>query len=238
VGRIAAAVVLLVLSVATSFKPELLNFIAAFAAFGAVVAVAGAGAALGLSKLAKRAPQSVQPMLLGLGITLGAACLMFFYVNWAATVGAYQDTMDDAWRGQGWGEHAIAWHYVRAETPPDATIAFANTAYIYPLYGFDYTRRVVYAPVRPEIHRFVDVPRLGDTVPGDLILDAMTAAQNANADRATWLANLQRLGADFVVIYKHDRSKDPPELRFATELPEKFKRVFEDPNAIIYRVEK
>jgi hypothetical protein len=176
-------------------------------------------------------------VLLGTGVTIAAVFLMIVYVNWAGGIGAYRETTEVAWRQSEWGEHGTAWHYVRSETPPDATIAFANTAYVYPLYGFDYTRRVVYAPVRPDIERFVDVPRLGNTVPGDLILDAMTAAQNANADRATWLANLARLGVDFVVIYKHDRSTDPPELRFAAEAPDKLHRVFEDPHAIIYRVE-
>jgi hypothetical protein len=231
-------VVLLGIAVATTFKPELLQFVLSYAGVGAAIAAAGAGIALGMARLATRKPQSAPMVLLGIAATAALALLMYVYVNWTGTIGAYRETGDLAWEQQGWSEHATAWHYVRAETPPDATIAFANTAYVYPFYGFNYTRRVVYAPVRPGIATFVDVPRLGDTIPGDLILDAMTAAQNANADRATWLANLQRLGADFVVIYKQERSKDPPELRFAAELPEKLHRVFEDPHSIVYRIEK
>jgi hypothetical protein len=177
-------------------------------------------------------------VLLGVGAIAGLVFIMVVYVNWAGSVRAYRDTTDFAWEQHGWSEHATAWRYVRSETPPDATIAFANTAYVYPFYGFDYTRRVVYAPVRADIKQFIDVPRLGDTVPGDLILDAMTATQNANADRATWVANLRQLGANFVVIYKHDRSNDPPELRFAAESPDKLQRVFDDDHAVIYRVEQ
>ena len=73
-------------------------------------------------------------------------------------------------------------------------------------------------------------------MPGDLILDAMTAAQNANADRATWLANLDRLGAQFVLIHKRERSEDPPELRFATGEPGAMEPVFDDEHAVVYRV--
>jgi hypothetical protein len=244
-AEVAAAVVFAGMSVATSFASEyeLLIGIAIFAVCAAVLAGVGVAIASGLSFLARRAPSTAPKVLLGLGAIVALGATMELYVDWSAYVGAYHEGGDSHEGGEifwksGWAEHAESWRYVRTETPSDATIAFANTAYVYPLYGFHCTHRVVYAPVRPGIAKFADVPRLGETVPGDLILDAMTAAQNADADRATWVTNLGRLGVDFVVIYKDDRSKDPPELRFVAELPDKFHRAFEDEHAIIYRIDK
>ena len=42
---------------------------------------------------------------------------------------------------------------------PDATIAYANTYFVYPLQGNELTRRAVYAPVRPGVERVADLDR-------------------------------------------------------------------------------
>jgi hypothetical protein len=235
--RVAAAASFAGVSVATSFAWELRAGIAVYAVEAAIISAAGVGMAFALSVIGRRRPEAAPQAVGALAGLAALALLMKLYVEWPAHLQTYREGTETLWKLDiAWPEHADAWHYVRAETPPDATIAFANTAYVYPLYGFDLTRRIVYAPVNPRIKTFLDVPRLGDTVPGDLILDAMARAQNANAEREAWLGNLRERGAQYVLIHKHERGTNPPELAFARESPRRLEPVFEDAHAVVCRV--
>ena len=48
------------------------------------------------------------------------------------------------------------------------------------------------AAVRHGVHDFLHFPRLGDHIPGDLIVQRMTAAMNTDPDHAAWVQNLER----------------------------------------------
>ena len=104
----------------------------------------------------------------------------------------------------GYPRQAELWKWVDENVPPDGTVAYANTFFVYPLYGFDLDRRVGYAPIRKGLHDFRYFPRMGDRVPGDLIVRRMTEVMNANPDRDTWVENLRAMQARYVVVMKHD----------------------------------
>ncbi len=143
----------------------------------------------------------------------------------------------------GYPFHASLWKWVDENVPADATLAYANTYFVYPYYGFDFTRRVVYAPVRGGLHEFQHFPRMGDHVPGDLIVRRMTEVMDGDADLATWLENLSKLGATYLVVVKHDPDnpdleRDPSELKLAAQRPGTFIPIYQDEAGMVYRIER
>ena len=48
------------------------------------------------------------------------------------------------------------WRFVREELPPEQTLAYANTYFIYPMEGFDHARRLIYIPTRRGIAHLRD----------------------------------------------------------------------------------
>jgi hypothetical protein len=141
-----------------------------------------------------------------------------------------------AWKTT-YAREAPLWSFVREHLPDDARIAVANTYYVYPFLDDAYHRRVAYAPVLRGLHDFRRLPRLGDTVPGDVIVERMTRVMNAEPDKQTWLANLRAMGAQFLVVATIAEEPDPPEARFITEDAWRFERLFDDRAAgSVYRI--
>jgi hypothetical protein len=179
---------------------------------------------------------------------LAAAVLIavpLVYVFWEAYLMQYYEKdpqrqavagIPYAWRDT-YSREAPLWAFVRENLPDDAHIAVANTYYVYPFLDDAYRRRVDYAPVLSGLHDFLHLPRLGDTVPGDLIVERMTRVMNAEPDKQTWLANLRAMGAQFLVIATIPEEPNPPEARFVAEDAWRFERLFENPTAgSVYRI--
>ena len=127
--------------------------------------------------------------------------------------------------------------------PADATVAYANTFLVYPYYGFDLTRRVGYAPTRRGLHDFLHFPRMGDRIPGDLIMRRMIQVMDEGADRATWLENLSAMKAEYLVVMKYDPDspdldREPPEMRLAGGEPKLLLRSYEDEAGVVFRIDR
>jgi hypothetical protein len=239
-GRLetAAAALLAVVSAATTLDISHADKIAGLAGRALLMTAVGVGAVL----LQIRVLHLRRGRLAILGSSALAIVVMYAYVQWHVYVETYRQSRFIAWQ-QGYPLQGPLWKWVDDNVPPDATLAYANTFFVYPYDGFNFTRRVDYAPVRRGLHNFLQFPRLGDRIPGDLIVRRMTAVMNAQADRATWLDNLRRMNAGWLVVIKHDSEDldpDPPELGFALSGNEGglFERVYEDEGGVVFRVRR
>jgi hypothetical protein len=131
---------------------------------------------------------------------------------------------------------------VRDHTEPDATIAYTNFYYTYPLFGPDLRHRVVYAPTRPGIHHLYDLPHLDRPLSGDDIYSAMVQILQSDPDERTWRANLQASGAKYLVISMRkvddeDQPATPPEAAFVARGGASFAKLYDDSATRVYRVE-
>ncbi|MDB5174468.1 MAG: hypothetical protein JWN51_3241 [Phycisphaerales bacterium] len=237
---LAAAASLALLSTATSFAvtrdTRLIPLTCELAGAALLIAAAGVGAAF---------VQVYFFRLRARGLAVAAAAVatvvaMDVYVDWHAYVDQCRQLRYEVWlRPDSYPGHGPVWKWVGENVPPDATLAYANTYFVYPYEGFGYTRRVGYAPVRRGLHDFLHFPRMGDRVPGDLIVERMTQVMNSDADAATWRENLRALRAQYLVVIKSDPhlDTDPPELRFAKEDGKRFVPVFEDAQAVVFRID-
>jgi hypothetical protein len=225
--QVSAAILLAAVSTATSFKSTLIDSIAAQAFAALLFAAAGIALILLLAYLPKlRRPAALLAAVAG-GLTI--------YVYWHAYLRLYRDGCVSHW-SMGYPDEAPAWQFIRDELPPDANVAFANTQFTYPLYGFQFQRDIAYAPTRRGLHSFENFPRMGDDVPGDLIVQTMTRIMQENPDRQTWLENLQSMHARYLLVFQHGLTDDPPELRFARGDPSRFIPRFSDPNAFVFEI--
>jgi hypothetical protein len=235
---IAAAIVIAAASTITSFDRDLIGAVATRAGIAIIIAAAGVALVLLQTRLLRLS----RTRLAMCAVCAAVAFLLAVYVQWRAYVEGYRDSRMLAWsQPNGYPRQAGIWKWVDENTPSDATIAYANTFFVYPYYGFDLSRRVGYAPVRKGLHDFLHFPRMGQRVPGDLLVRRMTEVMNADADADTWLQNLRAMKAGYLVVMKHDPdnpdlSADPPELKMAQSRPEMFVPVKEDEAGVVFRV--
>jgi hypothetical protein len=224
---------LLVLSLATSTSPDLWRRVAGMALPPLVIAVLAAGAWAVQTHYLRLRAQSLA--LVGALAALG--CVMFVYVEWSAYTEAYGLGVP-ARSAEAYPAEAPLWTFVREHVPDDATLAVANTYWVYPFYDAGLRRRVVYAPVRPDVSDYRGLPRLGDEpIPADLLAERTTRVMNAGADRAAWLEHLGRSGAQFLVIARSPHESNPPEDRFVAEEPGRFEKLFDHPlGGAVYRI--
>jgi hypothetical protein len=159
------------------------------------------------------------------------------YVAWTSYLNMCRADAVETW-SQTYGPLADGWGAVRDQTEPDSIIAYTNTIQIYPLYGFDLGRHLVYIPTRPGVHQLSDLPKMrpviGEDVPGEVSRIMME-----NSDRQTWLDNLKHSGANYLFIAKQNladpaKAAHPPELDYIT--PDRFQLMFENEAVSIYRV--
>ena len=238
-GRRGAGVVIgavmMAAGVATGFRPHLLLMLLPMASVITAVVLAAAWGASRLDR--ERRSRVVASGSIVAVATLG--CLVYIYFDGFlyAPVG-YKNFTISTWRGGGYTDLADAWEFVRDQTPPDATVAYANTFYTYPLYGFAPTRRVVYVPTRNAITRLRDLPPATEPLSGEQVVPYVTAAMTAQPDRAAWLDRLARAEATVLFIAKpgHGAGTTVPELDFARQDPQRFTPAFEDQAAVIFRV--
>jgi hypothetical protein len=238
---IALAGIVAVAGVGTGFIPMLMARVLPVAL---VITVVGVGAKALLFFIVKNPLRRV--LVAGAGSALVLACVIFVY--WSAYLRrpgeGYAATCAAAWRGGGYPRLADAWEFVRA-LPPDAPVAYANACYTYPLYGFDLRRRVFYVPTRRDVEMIDDLDHLNGRLSGAQIQPAVVDALNARAERDRWLRRLLDSGAQFLFVGKIDPAgrsgtPEPPELRFARELPERFVERFNPPagDAAVFEIRR
>jgi hypothetical protein len=238
-AQIGAAAILALASLATTFSTKIIVEAAVISGVALLLSAAGVGAVL-LQENFLRLSRAQLFVVTCAGAVMAA---LVTYVYWHAFIDDYRRTRFNDWVTVHYPFHAPLWKWVDENVPADATLAYANTYFVYPYYGFDFTRRVVYAPVRSGLHDFQHFPRMGDRVPGDLIVRRMTEVMDEDPDLPTWLENLSKLGAEYLVVMKHDPdnpdlARDAPEFKLAGKRPRMFVRIYEDEAGVVYRIER
>jgi len=222
----AGSLLIAALAVGTNFSSAHLAEIAIFCAAAALTVVAG----LVLWRL------DVDVLGLRRGIpraaSLLAAIAAFFALTlWPAYLADYRAAVPALW-SIAYGPQGDVWTFVDQNIPASATIAYANQFMIYPLYGFDHRRKVIYAPLVPKLTiRDLAMPA---HLSGEQITDAATAAADRAVDRDAWLRNLAAAGAQYLLVGAGAR---PPEADLARGDPQHFQLIFQNEAAVVYRID-
>jgi hypothetical protein len=232
---LAIGVVVLIAGVGTGFVPRGL-----FEALPMALGLSGAIllVAIGLS----RPPEPARPRVAAvIAVVLIAVVGCLVYVHFEGFLRApsgYVETRMKAWENTGYGKLAEAWQYIDVNAAPDATIAYANTYYTFPLYGFGLSRRVVYVPTRAGIAQLHDLPASRRRLAGEEIVAYVVAQLAAEPDRTVWTNNLAKLNPDYLLIVKPGAGAGNvvPETGFAAEETPRFQHVFENDTAVVYRI--
>jgi hypothetical protein len=171
-----------------------------------------------------------------LAMLLLAVVAGWVFIEWPSYLETCRTEAVAAWSVP-YGDIADGWDVIRAQTERGATIAYTNTFQVYPLYGFDLSRRLTYVPTRPGVHTFEQLPRMraviGEDVPGEV-----SRVTFEKSDRQTWLDNLRASGANYLFIAKLDlgdptKPARPPEISYASSAH--FELIFENSAVSIYR---
>jgi hypothetical protein len=174
---------------------------------------------------------------LAVAILVFITVIIWTYIAWPSYLNICRVEATAAWSVP-YGELADGWGAIRDQTEPDCTIAYTNTIQIYPLFGFDLGRHLVYAPTRPGLHRLDQLPPMrpviGEEVPGEVARTMMDGG-----DEKTWLENLKQSGANYLFIAKQNLADPservhPPELGYVSD--QHFQRMFENAAVSVYRV--
>ncbi len=168
-----------------------------------------------------------------------AAMAAGVYVSWTPFCVHYPEqwTADDAiWAIQYPAEQGL-WRAVNRQCPADATVAYADLFLTYPLQGPGLRRRIGYAAARRGVVTPADLPWLGDHLSGERLVAAADAATVADPDPLTWLANLKRLGAGFLVVGRAAAGPDPVEVAWADADPRHFRPLYAGPGGRLYAVD-
>jgi hypothetical protein len=188
-----------------------------------------------------RVPRNVA----ALGATAAAVVVgLTLYVHWSAYVAQVDEGSTMAWgheKPHAYGSDADVWQFVRDEIPAGSTIAYANTYFTYPLMGFNYDRRVIYAPTRRGLERFIDMPRIDGRMTGEQIPGRVVDMLREDPDPGEWQRRLRETGAAYLVVMKHDPARPeqtttPPETTFAERDPQRFVRIFENDAGTVYKL--
>jgi hypothetical protein len=160
----------------------------------------------------------------------------FVYVYWPGYLKALRLNFTDPHVTSMKGPRADLWHWFDENIPPDARVAYTNDYMIRPLQGFDYGRTLAYAPTRPGVHAYHDLPPSRTPLTDQQIRVWCAAELTANADRTTWLDNLDRIKPQYLLMGKQDVLASPPERAFADDDPARFTKIYEDDAGAIYRL--
>jgi hypothetical protein len=160
-----------------------------------------------------------------MGVVIGFAGL-----RWNQYLNEYRDARLGIWESV-YPTRGAMWSFVDKHLPPTATVAYSNQFMVYPLYGFDEHRSVIYATVRPSasVSTLIFPTRISDA---DLNQKAIDAA-NAPADPLAWKQNLGAARADYFVA---GRETNAPEIAWADADPAHFVRIFENVDSVVYRI--
>jgi hypothetical protein len=164
------------------------------------------------------------------------------FVYWDGYTEGCRAISTAAWKHElNYGPLGVAWEYTRQQIPAGSTIAYANTYFTYPLFGFDLDRRVVYAPSRPGVKTIKDLGRIDRPTTGEAIPSWIVEITTRRSDEQTWLRNLHDSGAQYLFVARHDivhpdRMTDPPELIWARANPGKFRQLFQNEQASVFEI--
>lgn len=217
-------------AVTTAFEPSwAIRFVAAAAVGAAVAAV--------LQVLWTRRPGARAIVV----ATAGIAAFALAWVNWRAYVLSLPEAAGVAWADR-YGTAAEAWRFVRERIPRGEPIAYTNAYLAYPLMGPRLDRPVMHVPVSPRVARLADLPRIDGALHEETLLPAVVRATYAGADREAWRRRVLQSPATWVVVFAASITPDspapPPELEWASDGDPAFARVFENPAAVVFKVER
>ena len=232
---LAIAVVVLIAGVGTGFVPRGL-----YEALPTTAALAGAILLLAIGLHHLPAPARARATAV-VAVVLVAVIGCVVYVHFDGFLRApsgYVETRIKAWENTGYRALAQAWAYIDANAAPDATVAYANTYYTYPLYGFGLSRRVVYAPTRAGVRHLHDLPAAERKLSGDEVVAYVAAQLTLEPDQTAWTNHLARLRPDYLLVVKPGAGAGTavPEIDLASQEPQRFQAVFEDDSAVVYRI--
>ena len=216
---------LLVAALVTSFVERASTQIVDFSRGAVELAAIGVGLWWLGQKLTKL--RSPAQLLVGTGALIA---ILLAWSFWSDFVDDYRQSCKDIWALTYDGQGEL-WVSVQKVIPPTAAVAYANQPMVYPLYGFDLSRRVMYAPVRENesIATLAMPPRLS----GEQISAAASSAANHPVNPAIWRQNLQATGAQFLIV---GAGGDGPETAMARSDPEHFHPIFQNNAGIIFRI--
>jgi hypothetical protein len=159
------------------------------------------------------------------------------YVYWSSYTQACVAEKPKFWERQ-YAGFAGSWKYVNENLPATATIAYANTYLLYPLYGTPPARRLLYVLVRRDVSDFLHLPEFGRPVPGEEVDQRFSQMLCEKPDREIWLRRLLDSKAEYLFIARSQAVDHPPELEFAAGDPEHFMQIYSDDGAAIYQVNR
>jgi hypothetical protein len=218
--------VLLGSALVTSFVERRSMQIVDFSRGAAELAAIGVGLWWSARKLMK--PRSSLKFLGGAGALIA---ILLAWSFWSDYLDDYRQSWKEIWALTYADQQGDLWVFVQKSISPTAAIAYSNQFMVFPLYGFDLTRRVAYAPVRENesIATLAMPPRLS----GEQIAAAAASAANHPADPAIWKQNLQAAGAQFLVV---GAGGNAPERAMARNDPLHFQPIFQNSAGIIFRI--
>jgi hypothetical protein len=130
-----------------------------------------------------------------------------------------------------------AWKYLADNVPADGVIAYTQTYLIYPLYGDEMKRHLLYAPVRAEVTDFLHLPHWPSPTSGEAINGTFTDLLNNLPDQTVWRRRLTNAGAQYLFIFLDGPLKQPPEFLWAQADATHFVPLFQNRGAAIYRIQ-
>jgi hypothetical protein len=234
---VAISAVLAAMALFGGFVPGVLIALIGYAAVPAMVLVVARLA------LACAPPRQYARQWSAAGIIVAGGVGALIYTQWPAFARERIDVAERLYSAPLiYPTMAGAWQYVNHNVAPDATVAYANLYYTYPLFGPALRRHVVYAPTRPGVHKLADLPHLIRPTTGEALYGTMTQLTRSHASEATWLANLRETGATYLVVSlrqvaNQDIADRPPEAVFAERNANVFSKVFDDGAVVVYRIQ-
>ncbi|MBV8780928.1 MAG: hypothetical protein JO353_05975 [Phycisphaerae bacterium] len=173
------------------------------------------------------------------GIIISLAATV--YVRWSSYRSTCELTAVPYWEDPScYGNYAEAWDVLRNHARSGSTIGYDNFFMVYPLFGADLSRHVVYIPSRPGVHEITDLPFMGPIL-GEQVPVEVVRVMTEHSDAATWKQNLDRSGAQFLLIGKEDlthpdRRVHPAELDFVAADPKHFHTMQSNDAVDVYHV--
>ena len=217
----------------TAFLPQMAW---QFVLIGFVAAIVG----VGLIELWQR--RWIPPILWPLsGAVALLALALIAYVYWRGYIAQYREFGTRITWSDRYDDQAEVWRFVRQELPTGSKLAYGNTYLVYPLMGFNYDHAVVYAPTRKGLERFIEMPRIGETMSGEEIPTHIVRLLRQDPDREQWIDRLRKSGAEYLVVLTNDPAKPtekiiPPEQQFADQDASRFERIFSNTGGMVYRI--
>jgi hypothetical protein len=169
--------------------------------------------------------------LVSIVLTLG----FWIYVDWDAYVGTVHVDEIPFWHGA-WPDNAPGWEFAIENTPTNAVLAYSQAYFLYPLFGDDLDRRLIYVPVRADVPDYLHHPNFPKPVDGETMGRGVAAKLDFPADQAVWRKRLAASKADYLFIELDGPVKDPPELSWVSADKQHFTPLFRDQTTAIYQI--